>query len=68
MNAQGSDAPALLVKKFGGLVFLLFGLLLLGTGFSNQSTGLTLLGVAALAGGAVLLALKIRRRNQGDQL
>ena len=65
MKAQENAQPILLIKKLGGLLLLVFGLLLLAMGFNSESTSLTLLGVVALACGALLLALKIRRRNQG---
>jgi hypothetical protein len=68
MEAFEGGKPILLIKKLGGLLLLLFGLLLLVMGFNGESTGLTALGVFSLAGGALLLALKIRRRNQGNQL
>jgi hypothetical protein len=66
MKAQESAAPILMIKKLGGLLLLVFGLLLLAMGFNADSTGLTVLGIVALACGAALLALKIRRRNQAD--
>jgi hypothetical protein len=66
MKVQESEAPILLAKKFGGLLLLVLGLLLLAMGFNADSIGLTVLGIVALACGAVLLALKIRRRNQGN--
>jgi hypothetical protein len=65
MKAQESEGPILLVKKLGGLLLLVLGLLLVAMGFNADSTGLTVLGAVALACGAVLLVLKIRRRNQG---
>ena len=37
-------------------------------GFSNEATGLTAIGILLLAAGAILLTLKIIRRNQGRQL
>jgi hypothetical protein len=66
MKAQASEAPILLVKKLGGLLLLVLGLLLLAMGFNADSTGVTVLGIVALACGAALLALKIRRRNRMD--
>jgi uncharacterized membrane protein HdeD (DUF308 family) len=65
MKAHESDAPILLVKKLGAILLLIFGLLLLAMGFNGESMSLTIIGVAALAAGAILLALKIRRRNEG---
>jgi uncharacterized membrane protein HdeD (DUF308 family) len=54
----------LLVKKLGGLLLLILGLLLLAMGFNSESTSTTVLGFVALAAGAALLALKIFRRNR----
>jgi uncharacterized membrane protein HdeD (DUF308 family) len=54
----------LLVKKLGGLLLLILGLLLLAMGFNSDSTSTTVLGFVALAAGAALLALKIFRRNR----
>jgi uncharacterized membrane protein HdeD (DUF308 family) len=56
----------LLVKKLGGLLLLILGLLLLAMGFNAESTSTTVLGFVALAAGAALLALKIFRRNEGN--
>jgi hypothetical protein len=68
MAAHAGEKPILLIKKLGGLVLLLFGFLLLAAGYSGGSTGLSVLGMLLLAAGAILLALKIARRNQPDQL
>jgi branched-subunit amino acid transport protein AzlD len=66
--ALASESPILLIKKLGGVLLLLFGLLLTALGFNSESTGLTTIGILSLAAGAILLALKIMRRNQGSQL
>jgi len=66
MTAYASDKPALLLKKFGAVVALVLGLLLTATGLSNDYRGLTTIGALLLAVGAVLLVLKIVRRNQGQ--
>jgi hypothetical protein len=65
MNSDESQAPILLGKKLGSLFLLLVGFLLLGMGYNYRSTSAMVLGGVALAGGAVLLAIKIRRRNEG---
>jgi hypothetical protein len=66
--ALAGESPILLIKKLGGIVLLLFGLLLTALGFDSESTALTAIGILSLAAGAVLLALKIIRRNQNSQL
>ena len=68
MVAYAGEKPVLLIKKLGGLLLLVFGFLLLAAGYNNGSTGLGVLGMLLLAGGVVLLALKIARRNQSGQL
>jgi hypothetical protein len=67
MTAYAGEKPILLIKKFGGLI-LLFGFLLTAVGFNGGPTGLAVLGNLLLAGDLILLALKILRRNQGNQL
>jgi hypothetical protein len=62
------EGPVLLLKKLGGLVSIIFGCLLTALGIEFEATGVTVLGVLFLALGAVLLTLKIIRRNQGSQL
>jgi hypothetical protein len=58
-----AEGPVLLAKKFGGLVLVFLGLLSLAFGYENGSGSLMAAGVAALVLGAVLLALKVVRRN-----
>jgi hypothetical protein len=65
MVAQTSDGHILLVKKLGGLLAIIIGCLLTAVGVTFESTGTTVVGVLLLAVGAVLLVLKIIRRNQG---
>jgi hypothetical protein len=43
-------------------------LLLTALGLSDDSTGLTTLGILLLAAGAILMVLKIIRRNQNTPL
>lgn len=68
MVAQTSDGHVLLTKKLGGLIAIIFGFLLTAVGVTFEYTGMTILGVLFLALGAVLLVLKIVRRNQGPPL
>ena len=62
------ERPILLIKKLAGILLLLFGLLLTALGLSNESNGFTAIGIAFLVACAIFLALKIIRRNQGNQL
>jgi drug/metabolite transporter (DMT)-like permease len=66
--ALAGERPILLIKKLGGILLLVFGLLLTALGFNSESNGLTAIGIILLAAGAVFLALKIIRRNQNSQL
>jgi hypothetical protein len=68
MVAQTSDGHVLLVKKLGGLFAIIIGCLLTAVGVTFESTGTTIVGVLFLALGAVLLVLKIIRRNQEPPL
>ncbi|WP_024517595.1 hypothetical protein [Bradyrhizobium sp. Tv2a-2] len=69
MAANTADGPLFLVKKFGGLVLIFFGILCIALGLEYRSSGLSpeliAVGVIALACGMGLLALKIVRRNSG---
>lgn len=68
MVAQTTDGPALLSKKLGGLFAIIIGCILTALGLTFESGGTTTIGVIFLALGAVLLALKIIRRNEGSSL
>ncbi|MET3908614.1 putative membrane protein [Bradyrhizobium sp. S3.3.6] len=68
MVAQTSDGHVLLIKKLGGLFAIIIGCLLTAVGVTFESSGTTLVGVLLLVIGAVLLVLKIVRRNQGSSL
>ena len=59
-----ADAPILALKKLGGLFLLVVGLLLVAAGIVNETTGLTVIGGLCFVAGAILLVLKIARRNQ----
>jgi hypothetical protein len=62
------ERPILLFKKLAGVLLLAFGLLSTALGLSSGSIGLTAIGIFLLVAGAIFLALKIIRRNQGNQL
>jgi uncharacterized membrane protein HdeD (DUF308 family) len=64
MATHASEQPIFLIKKLGGLILFIIGCLLTAIGFNNGYVGITVLGIALLAGGAALLVLKIVRRNQ----
>ena len=68
MVAQTSDGRVLLVKKLGGLIAIIIGCLLTAVGVTFESSGTTFVGVLFLVAGAVLLVLKIIRRNDGSSL
>ena len=64
MVAQTSDGRILLAKKLGGLIAIILGCLLTAVGVTFEYSGTTFVGVLLLVLGAVLLVLKIMRRNQ----
>ncbi|QOZ38015.1 hypothetical protein XH92_20970 [Bradyrhizobium sp. CCBAU 53421] len=64
MVARASDGQFLLVKKLGGLLAIVLGCLLTAVGVTFESTSTSVVGVLLLVLGAVLLTLKIMRRNQ----
>ena len=68
MVAQASDGPILLIKKLGGLFAIIIGCLLTAFGLTFESGGTTFIGVLLLVIGAVLLVLKIVKRNEGPSL
>ena len=69
MTAYTADGTMLLVKKFGGIVLIVLGILGIAIGLEYRSTGLSVglvvAGAVALVCGMGLLALKIIRRNAG---
>lgn len=67
MAAATGQGPVLLMKKLGGMFALVLGAILTAYGYSIESTATTVVGVVLLVVGAIVLALKIIRRNQGDQ-
>jgi uncharacterized membrane protein HdeD (DUF308 family) len=64
MVAQIGEGPVFLTKKLLGLALLIVGCLLTALGFTGGYTGVTTLGIVLLVAGAILLVLKILRRNQ----
>ena len=68
MVASASDGHVLLVKKLSGLFSIIIGCLLTAVGVAFESTSTIVVGVLFLALGAVLLTLKIIRRNQRSPL
>jgi hypothetical protein len=67
MAANTADGAVLLVKKLGGVVLILVGIIGIAVGLEYPSigfsAGITGAGIVALACGMALLALKIIRRN-----
>jgi hypothetical protein len=66
MAARAGEGYVLLVKKLYGLFLIILGSMLTAAGVSYASTGLTAFGILALIAGAILLVLKIVRRNEGN--
>lgn len=64
MAGHAAEGPLLLIKKLGGLLLIILGCLLIAAGINTGQTELTVAGGAVAAVGAVLLALKILRRNR----
>lgn len=58
------EGPILLIKKLGGLLLIVLGFLLIATGINADYTGLAYVGGAIVVLGAVLLLLKVLRRNR----
>jgi hypothetical protein len=67
MAANTADGALLLLKKLGGVVLIIFGIIGIAVGLEYRtagfSAGITGAGIVALACGMALLALKIIRRN-----
>jgi hypothetical protein len=67
MAAKTADGALLLVKKLGGVVLILVGVIGIAVGLEYRtigfSAGITGAGIVALTCGMALLALKIIRRN-----
>jgi hypothetical protein len=68
MVAQTTDGHVMLVKKLGGLLAIIIGCLLTGIGVTFEYGGTTFAGVLFLIFGAILLVLKIMKRNEGSSL
>jgi hypothetical protein len=67
MAANTADGALLLVKKLGGVVLILVGIIAIAVDLEYRtigfSAGITAAGIVALACGMALLALKIIRRK-----
>ncbi len=67
MAADTANGPLLLLKKLGGIMLILFGIIGIAVGLEYRTTGfsagITGAGIVALLWGMALLALKIIRRN-----
>jgi len=62
-----TDKPVLAIKKLGGLLLLIFGIVVALLAYGNGSTGLSIVGILMAAVGIIMLVLKIVRRNQDAQ-
>jgi LPXTG-motif cell wall-anchored protein len=65
MAMSAVDGPMLLIKKLGGLMFVLAGFLGIAIGLETGSNVLIATGIVALVVGVSLIVLKIKRRNAG---
>jgi hypothetical protein len=63
-----SEQPVLLMKKFGALALIIAGGVIAAYAVNAASTGLGVFGFLLLGVGAILLALKVVRRNQSNEL
>ena len=67
MAANTADGVLLLVKKLGGVVLILVGIIGIAVGLEYRTIGFSAgrigAGIVALTCGMALLALKIIRRN-----
>jgi drug/metabolite transporter (DMT)-like permease len=68
MAAQTSEKSILLLKKLGGLILLICGVVLAALAYEDGSTGRVILGVLLAAAGIMLMVLKIVRRNTSGPL
>jgi drug/metabolite transporter (DMT)-like permease len=68
MAAQTSEKSILLLKKLGGLVLVVCGVVLAALAYEDGSTGRVILGVLLAAAGIMLMVLKIVRRNTSGPL
>jgi hypothetical protein len=64
MAGQVAEGHILGIKKLGGLLLVILGCLLIAAAVSTDRTGLSVAGGVLIALGAILLALKVFRRNR----
>ena len=65
MVAGTGEGYVFLAKKLYGLLLIILGFVLTAAGFESNAPELTALGILSLIAGAILLVLKIIRRNEG---
>jgi uncharacterized membrane protein HdeD (DUF308 family) len=63
MTARAAEKQGLL-KKLGGLLFIIFGCFLMALGLNTGAIALTAIGSLLLSAGLGLLVYKIIQRNQ----
>jgi hypothetical protein len=61
---NASDKPILVMKKFGALALIIAGGVMAAYAVNAASTGIGVVGFLFLVAGAILLTLKVLRRNQ----
>ena len=68
MVARANEGYVLFGKKLYGLLLIILGFVLAAVGYESNAPGLTALGILCLIAGAILLVLKIIRRNEASQI
>ena len=68
MAARANEGYVLFAKKLYGLFLIILGFALTAVGFESNAPGITVLGILSLIAGAILLVLKIIRRNEDSQM
>lgn len=68
MAARTVDGSILLLKKLGGVFAIVLGGLIAAIGADVGSSATIAIGILCVVVGAILLVLKIIRRNEGGQV
>ena len=68
MATRAVDGSILFVKKLGGVFAIILGGLIAAIGADVASSATIAIGILFVIAGAILLVLKIIRRNEGGQV
>jgi hypothetical protein len=68
MATPAVDGSILFVKKLGGVFAIILGGLIAAIGADVASSATIAIGILFVIAGAILLVLKIIRRNEGGQV